>query len=179
MALTAFEERWDPHFPMIAREWRANWANLTTFFDYPPEIRKVMYTTNAIESMYAQLRKVTKKRGAIPGPDALRKVLYLAMRKASERWTRHVQAWPAALTISRWSLPIGCPRDHQAIYTGNRTVAAPMLYADLAALVLAQFRPDVHQNAAQHSPPFAVPPIAPVVVVRRVLDEFRISGRQQ
>jgi putative transposase len=97
MALTAFEERWDPRFPMIGRKWRANWANLTTFFDYPPEIRKVMYTTNAIESMNAQLRKVTKKRGAFPGPDAVRKVLYLAMRKASERWTRPVQDWPTAL----------------------------------------------------------------------------------
>jgi putative transposase len=97
MALTAFEERWDERFPMISRKWRANWTNLTTYFDYPPEIRKVMYTTNAIESVNAQLRKVTKKRGAFPGPDAVRKVLYLAMLKASERWTRPVQDWPAAL----------------------------------------------------------------------------------
>ena len=97
MALTAFEERWDDRFPMISRKWRANWTNLTTYFDYPPEIRKVMYTTNAIESVNAQLRKVTKKRGAFPGPDAVRKVLYLAMLKASERWTRPVQDWPAAL----------------------------------------------------------------------------------
>lgn len=96
-ALTAFEERWDARFPMISRSWRTNWANLTPFFDYPPEIRRVMYTTNAIESMNAQLRKVTKKRGAFPGPDAVRKVLYLAMMKASERWTRPVQNWPAAL----------------------------------------------------------------------------------
>ena len=96
-ALADFEERWDERFPMISRKWRANWQNLTPFFDYPPEIRKVMYTTNAIESMNAQLRKVTKKRGAFPGPDAVRKVLYLAMMKASERWTRPVQDWPAAL----------------------------------------------------------------------------------
>ncbi|MEQ8330410.1 MAG: IS256 family transposase [Longimicrobiales bacterium] len=96
-ALADFEERWDERFPMISRKWRANWQNLTPFFDYPPEIRKVMYTTNAIESMNAQLRKVTKKRGAFPGPDAVRKVLYLAMMKASERWTRPVQNWPAAL----------------------------------------------------------------------------------
>ncbi|MEQ9398131.1 MAG: IS256 family transposase [Longimicrobiales bacterium] len=96
-ALADFEERWDERFPMISRKWRANWQNLTPFFDYPPEIRKVMYTTNAIESMNAQLRKVTKKRGAFPGQDAVRKVLYLAMMKASERWTRPVQNWPAAL----------------------------------------------------------------------------------
>ena len=96
-ALEAFEERWDPRFPMISRKWRTNWPNLTPFFDYPPEIGKVMYTTNAIEAMNAQLRKVTKKRGAFPGPDAVRKVLYLAIMKASERWTRPVQDWNAAL----------------------------------------------------------------------------------
>ena len=97
VALTAFEERWDTRFPMISRKWRANWQNITPFFDYPPEIRRVMYTTNAIEAMNAQLRKVTKKRGAFPNPEAVRKVLYLAIMKASERWTRPVQDWTAAL----------------------------------------------------------------------------------
>lgn len=108
-ALTAFEERWDGRFPMISRKWRVNWANLTTYFDYPPEIRKVMYTTNAIESVNAQLRKVTKKRGAFPGPDAVRKVLYLAMLKASERWTRPVQDWPAALNYFALVFPDRIP----------------------------------------------------------------------
>lgn len=96
-ALTAFEGRWDARFPMISRKWRTNWQNLTPFFDYPPEIRKVMYTTNAIEAMNAQLRKVIKKRGAFPNPEAVRKVLYLAIMKASQRWTRPVQDWNAAL----------------------------------------------------------------------------------
>ena len=80
-ALEAFESRWDARFPMISRKWRTNWATLTPFFDYPPEIRKVMYTTNAIEAT----------------PDAVRKVLYLAIMKASERWSRPVQDWPSAL----------------------------------------------------------------------------------
>lgn len=96
-ALEAFSERWDERFPMISRKWRENWTNLTPFFDYPPQIRKVMYTTNAIEALNAQLRKVTKKRGAFPTPEAVRKVLYLAIERASERWTRPVQDWPAAL----------------------------------------------------------------------------------
>lgn len=96
-ALEAFEARWDERFPMISRKWRANWANLIPFFDYPPEIRKVMYTTNAVESMNAQLQKVTKRRGAFPTPDSVRKVLYLAIMKASERWSRPVQDWHAAL----------------------------------------------------------------------------------
>jgi putative transposase len=96
-ALEAFAERWDERFPMISRKWREHWAKLTPFFDYAPEIRKVMYTTNAIEALNAQLRKVTKKRGAFPTPEAVRKVLYLAIDRASERWTRPVQDWNAAL----------------------------------------------------------------------------------
>ncbi len=96
-ALESFSERWDERFPMISRKWRANWANLTPFFDYPPEIRKVMYTTNAIEAVNAQLTKVTRKRGAFPTPEAVRKVLYLAIEKASQRWTRPVQDWTGAL----------------------------------------------------------------------------------
>lgn len=94
--LEAFSERWDERFPMISRKWRANWANLTPFFDYPPEIRKVMYTTNAIEALNAQLTKVTRKRGAFPTPEAVRKVLYLAIDRASEHWPRPVQDWTGA-----------------------------------------------------------------------------------
>lgn len=90
-ALEAFSERRDDRFPMISRKWRANWANLTPFFDYPPEIRKVIYTTNVIEALNAQLTKVTRTRGAFPTPEAGRKVLYLAIERASERWTRPVQ----------------------------------------------------------------------------------------
>ena len=74
-ALTAFEDRWDDRFPMIGRKWRANWDHLTAFFNYPPELRKVIYTTNAIEALNAQLTKVTKKRGAFPTPESIRKVL--------------------------------------------------------------------------------------------------------
>jgi len=96
-ALEAFAERWDERFPMISRKWRENWTNLTPFFDYPPEIRRVMYTTNAIEAINSQLRKVTRKRGAFPTPESVRKVLYLAILKASERWTRPIANWPAAL----------------------------------------------------------------------------------
>ena len=95
--LEAFSARWDSRFPQISRIWRAHWANLTPFFDYPPEIRKVIYTTNAVESINAQLRKVTKHRGAFPTPDSVRKVLYLAIMKASERWTRPMSDWTSAL----------------------------------------------------------------------------------
>lgn len=96
-ALDAFAAQWDDRFPTIAKSWRTNWALLTPFFDYPPELRKVIYTTNAIESINAQLRKVTKKRGAFPTQDAVRKVMYLAMTRASARWSRPVKDWPTAL----------------------------------------------------------------------------------
>jgi putative transposase len=96
-ALETFCEAWEPVAPLIGKHWRANWDNLTTFFDYPPSIRKVIYTTNAIESIQAQLRKVTKKHGAFPTPDAVRKVMYLALVKASERWTMPIRDWPQAL----------------------------------------------------------------------------------
>jgi putative transposase len=96
-ALTAFGEKWDGMTPYISRAWRSNWANLSPFFDYPPEIRRVIYTTNAIESIQAQLRKVTKKRGAFPTTESVLKVLYLALMKAKERWTMPVRDWPNAL----------------------------------------------------------------------------------
>lgn len=96
-ALEAFSAEWDEITPLISRLWRAHWANLIPFFDFPPEIRRVIYTTNAIESIQAQLRKVTKKRGAFPTEMAVRKVLYLALMKAKERWTMPIRDWPSAL----------------------------------------------------------------------------------
>ena len=96
-ALEAFAEKWDHRFPSIAKIWRQRWEHVIPFFAYPPEIRKVIYTTNAIESINAAIRKVTKKRGAFPTADSIRKVLYLAITKASERWSRPIKDWRAAL----------------------------------------------------------------------------------
>lgn len=96
-ALDAFEAKWGERLPMVIKSWRSNWANLTAFFEYPPELRKVIYTTNAIESINAQLRKVVKKKGAFPTADSVRKVMYLAMTRAAARWSRPVKDWPKAL----------------------------------------------------------------------------------
>ena len=96
-ALERFAATWDEICPLITKLWRANWTHLTGFFNYPPAIRKVIYTTNAIESIQAQLRKVTRHRGAFPTADSVRKVLYLALMKAKERWTMPIFDWPAAL----------------------------------------------------------------------------------
>lgn len=96
-ALAAFEAAWGERYPMAARSWRDRWDNVVPFYGYPEPIRKVIYTTNAVESLNAQLRRVTKKRGAFPTDDSVRKVLYLAIARASKRWTMPIQDWPAAL----------------------------------------------------------------------------------
>jgi transposase-like protein len=95
--LDAFEAAWGDQYPMAARSWRSRWENVIPFFSYPEPIRKVIYTTNAVESLNAQLRQVTKRRGAFPTEDSVRKVLYLAISRAAKRWTMPVQDWPAAL----------------------------------------------------------------------------------
>ena len=96
-ALDAFEAAYGEQFPMVVKTWRSQWENVIPFFAYPEPIRKVIYTTNAIESLNASLRKVTRKRGAFPTDDAVRKVLYLAINRVSKKWKRPIKDWPAAL----------------------------------------------------------------------------------
>jgi putative transposase len=96
--LGEFETKWDAEYLPIGQSWRRNWARLTPFFDYPPEIRKVIYTTNAIESVNMSLRKLTKNRGAFPSDEALTKLFYLALRNISQKWTMPIRDWKAALT---------------------------------------------------------------------------------
>src|SRR6267142_1730002 len=96
--LTEFAAKWDAKFPLIAKSWRSNWPRVIPFFAHPPEIRKVIYTTNAIESLNMSLRKVSKARGSFPNDDALLKLLYLALRNIAKKWTKQsVANWPAAL----------------------------------------------------------------------------------
>lgn len=96
-ALEAFSAKWDGRYPKISQSWRAKWDDLSGFYSYPPEIKKVIYTTNAVESINATLRKVTRKRGAFPNPDSVRKVLYLAIQRVAKRWTRPIKNWHLAL----------------------------------------------------------------------------------
>ena len=96
-ALDHFAERWDEKYPVISQSWRRDWAALTTFFDYPAEIRKVIYTTNAIESLNYSLRRVLKNRGAFPDDASVLKVLHLAIQRAAKRWTMPIRDWPTAL----------------------------------------------------------------------------------
>jgi len=95
--LTAFEAKWDADYPPIGQSWRRNWARITPFFEYPPEIRRVIYTTNAIESVNMSLRKITKNRGSFPSDEALLKLFYLALNNISKKWTMPIRDWKAAL----------------------------------------------------------------------------------
>lgn len=96
-ALQAFSERWDGKYPQINKSWRANWENLNTLFEYPPEIRKAIYTTHAIESLNSVIRKATKRRKVFPTDDSARKVLYLAIQEASKKWSMPIRDWKPAL----------------------------------------------------------------------------------
>ena len=95
--LARFAEKWDGRYPSISQIWRRNWEQVTPFFAYQTEIRKVIYTTNAVESLNMSLRKVIKTRGSFPNEEAATKLLYLALERAARRWTRPVADWKAAL----------------------------------------------------------------------------------
>ena len=101
-ALDVFSEHWDKKYPKISKSWRDNWANLSTYFKYPQEVRRLIYTTNAIEGFNRQLRKVTKSKSVFPTDDSLFKMLYLAMMDITKKWTGRRQDWSriyAQLTI--------------------------------------------------------------------------------
>ena len=106
-ALDEFESTWGDRFQAIVKSWRDDWVHITPFFDYPIEIRRVIYTTNIIESLNRTLRKAVKVRGHFPTEDALMKVLYLAIKGASKKWTMPIRDWGQAL-------------NQLAIYFGDR-----------------------------------------------------------
>ena len=83
---------------MAVRSWQNNWEDLATFFDYPAEIRRLIYTTNSVENYHRQLRKVTKSKSIFPTPEAARKLLFLAHRDILKTWTLPIQNWPLILS---------------------------------------------------------------------------------
>ena len=104
-ALERFAEQWDEQYPQISKSWRSHWPNLITLFEYPPEIRKVIYTTNAIESLNSVIRKATKQRKVFPTDESALKVVYLAIQAASKKWTMPIRNWKPAM--SRFMLEFG------------------------------------------------------------------------
>ena len=97
LALDQFCDQWDDKYPQISRSWRTHWHNLNTLFNYPEDIRRAIYTTNAIESLNSVIRKAIKKRKLFPTDDAAKKVVYLAIQQASKKWTMPIRDWKTAL----------------------------------------------------------------------------------
>ena len=90
---------------MVSKSWRTNWSRITPFFAYPEEIRRVIYTTNAIESLNNSLRKVTRNRNSFPNDEAAIKLLYMALKNIAKKWTMPLKGWPQA--INQFSIRFG------------------------------------------------------------------------
>ena len=97
-ALNELETRWGDLYPIVIKSWRAKWENLSAYFKYPPDIRRVIYTTNSIEAVHRQFRKLTKTKGGFPNEDSLLKLLYLGVQNASKKWTMPIQSWNITLS---------------------------------------------------------------------------------
>lgn len=97
LELDRFAETWDRKYPQISKSWRTHWPNLITLFDFPADIRKVIYTTNAIESLNSVIRKSVKTRKLFPSDDSATKVVYLAIQAASKKWTMPIRNWKEAM----------------------------------------------------------------------------------
>ena len=95
--LEAFATKWDARYPMISKSWRANWTRVIPMFGLPADIRRAVYTTNAIESLNMSLRKIIKCRSSFPSEDAAFKLLYLALQNAARRWTMPIPNWSQAM----------------------------------------------------------------------------------
>ena len=100
--LLKLEEKWGKKYPLVINSWNNKWENLSIFFKYPVEIRKIIYTTNIIESVHRQFRKLTKTKGAFPNENSLLKLLYLGIKNASKKWSMPVRNW--SLTISQLAI---------------------------------------------------------------------------
>ena len=99
--LEEFANKWDGQYPEISKKWKANWIELSAFFDYPQNIRRMIYTTNAVEALHRLLRKTTKTKGAIINDDALFKMLYLTLKTNEKTWKRKAREWPKILSTLR------------------------------------------------------------------------------
>ena len=97
LELERFSEKWDDQYPQISKSWRTHWQNLNTLFNYPEDIRKAIYTTNAIESLNSVIRKAIKKRKIFPSDDSARKMVYLAITEASKKWSMPIHNWRQAM----------------------------------------------------------------------------------
>ena len=90
-------EKWGGKYAIAVKSWEKNWDDLTTFFDFPADIRRIIYTTNTVEAYHRQIRRVIKNKSSFPSPEAARKLLYLATVDIKRKWTRPIWKWPQVL----------------------------------------------------------------------------------
>ena len=100
--LDNLEEKWGKRYPIVIQSWKNKWENLSSYFKYPEDIKRIIYTTNIIESVHRQFRKLTKTKGAFPNENSLLKLLYMGIQNASKKWTMPIRNW--SLTISQLSI---------------------------------------------------------------------------
>jgi len=98
LAMDELEETWGEKYPIVIKSWRGKWELLSAYFKYPAPIRKIMYTTNSIEAIHRQFRKLTKTKGGFPNNDSLLKLLYLGIQNASKKWTMPIHNWAQTLS---------------------------------------------------------------------------------
>jgi len=98
LAFEGFKEEWGKKYPIIIKTWEENWLELTTYFNYTDDIRRLIYTTNIVEGYHRQLRKVTKTKNAFPSDEALRKIIYLVTMEASKKWDKPVKNWHSCIS---------------------------------------------------------------------------------
>jgi len=97
-ALDMLEQKWGVQYAVVIQSWRRKWHLLSAYFKYPPAIRKIIYTTNVVEAVHRQFRKLTKTKGAFPNENSLLKLLYAGIMNATEKWTMPVRSWAQALS---------------------------------------------------------------------------------
>ena len=102
LALDKMEEKWGKKYPIVFDSWRNKWDNLSNYFKYPEDIRRIIYTTNIIESVHRQFRTLTKTKGAFPNDNSLLKLLYAGILNAEKKWTMPIRNW--SLTISQLNI---------------------------------------------------------------------------
>src|SRR4051812_5661456 len=120
-ALERFDQQWGKRFPVITQAWLDAWEHVTPFLAFPPEVRRVIYTTNAIEALNRQLRKALKTKGHFPNEDAARKLIYLAVTNAVPQWTR-CRNWGPHCWRSRSTSTTACPTQPDRHWLTTRTV---------------------------------------------------------
>ena len=100
--LLDLEEKWGKKYPIVLKSWNSNWDNLSNYFKYPDEIRRIIYTTNVVEGLHRQIRKYTKSKGSFTTQEALKKLIYLAIQNITQKWSQPIQNW--SLIISQLDL---------------------------------------------------------------------------